>query len=344
MGLSPEAKAYLISGTGIVAALLPFLGVSLIPIPFPIVHALMYVGTSVWTYCLELVAGLPQHPRPLADCLIMALNLVIFTMNSVFLMYYLGARDDVRESPAGVKNFVMFFIIFETSIYCVHRYLLHAPRSSVFAPLARYHKMHHARTCDGISGCDLFYMHPVDLLFQFLATSDLGYIGSGCNVETFQFTALLTMWMYVIAHSRVINYTMEEWTHLEHHRDGDYYHGTGVFMDLLMDPKYRAKTDLMTHYVPLWTAVPILYVVMHYVGTAIILSIFLLPVMGDVTYKVIKVHGATHFGGKGFVNCPHCDCVSSTDCSESEHGSPCKDSAAPCAESKTLCAESKKAA
>ena len=55
--------------------------------------------------------------------------------------------------------------------------------------------MHHARTCDGISGMDLFYMHPVDLVMQFLATSDLAYIGSGCDFVTFKFTTLLTMWM-----------------------------------------------------------------------------------------------------------------------------------------------------
>ena len=27
------------------------------------------------------------------------------------------------------------------------------------------------------------------------------------------------------------------WDHLEHHRDGSYYHGTGVFADLLFDKK-----------------------------------------------------------------------------------------------------------
>lgn len=178
---------------------------------------------------------------------IMALNLSIFAANTHVLGAYIERTNPTVEQYGygwGLWGCFMFFVIFELSIYCCHRFLLHGC-------LYKYHKMHHARTCDGISGMDLFYMHPVDLVMQFLATSDLAYIGSGCDFVTFKFTTLLTMWMYVMAHSRIINVAMDEWDHLEHHRDGSYYHGTGVFADLLFDKKYREKNRYRRHLVEL---------------------------------------------------------------------------------------------
>jgi hypothetical protein len=274
-------------------------------IPFAFIHAGMYVFVSLWTYVLELIAGLSQHPRPLEDMAIMALNLSIFAVNTHVLSGYIEKTNPSLEQSgmmSGLGNFVMFFVIFELSIYCVHRFLLHGC-------LYKYHKMHHARTCDGISGCDLFYMHPVDLCMQFLATSDLAYIGSGVDLVTFKFTTLLTMWMYVLAHSRIINVSMAEWGHLEHHRDGSYYHGTGVFADLLFDKKYRANTNIMTNYVPVWTVSPLLFFVVQYFGVYPVLCGFLLPVMGHCTYKVWEIHGAS----KGFFNLVNhregCECT-----------------------------------
>jgi hypothetical protein len=278
-----------------------------IHIPFAFVHAGMYVFVSLWTYVLELIAGLSQHPRPIEDMAIMALNLSIFAVNTHVLSGIIEKRPSFYEAGlfSGLGSFLMFFFIFELSIYCVHRFLLHGC-------LYKYHKMHHARTCDGISGCDLFYMHPVDLIMQFLATSDLAYIGSGVDMVTFKFTTLLTMWMYVMAHSRIINVSMEEWGHLEHHRDGSYYHGTGVFADLLFDKKYRENTSIMTNYVPIWTAAPILYFVVQYFGVYPVLCGFLLPVMGHVTYKVWEVYGMSA-QSKGLHNllCVRagCECV-----------------------------------
>jgi hypothetical protein len=155
-------------------------------------------------------------------------------------------------------------------------------------------------------------MHPVDLVMQFLATSDLAYVASGCDLVTFKFTTLLTMWMYVMAHSRIVNVSMEEWTHLEHHRDGTYYHGTGVFADLLFDKKYRANTNIMSQYVPVWTASPILYFVVQYFGVYPVLGGFLLPIMGNITYKVWEVYGMspTSKGVHNLLNVrTDCDCT-----------------------------------
>jgi hypothetical protein len=274
-------------------------------IPFAFIHAGMYLFVSLWTYVLELIAGMSQHPRPLEDMAIMALNLSIFAVNTHVLSGTIERNHPVvkeGELFSGLGRFAMFFIIFELSIYFVHRFLLHGM-------FYKYHKMHHARTCDGISGCDLFYMHPVDLVWQFLATSDLAYLGSGVDLVTFKFTALLTMWMYVMAHSRIINVSMAEWGHLEHHRDGSYYHGTGVFADLLFDPKYRANTSIMTNYVPVWTAAPLLFFVVQYFGVYPVLCGFLLPVMGHVTYKVWEIYGVK----KGCQNLLHhresCECM-----------------------------------
>jgi hypothetical protein len=264
-------------------------------IPFAFIHAGMYVFVSIWTYVLELIAGLSQHPRPLEDMAIMALNLSIFAVNTHVLVGHIERQPEGSMS-GKLGSFIMFFVIFELSIYCVHRFLLHGC-------LYKYHKMHHARTCDGISGCDLFYMHPVDLCMQFLATSDLAYIGAGVDMVTFKFTTLLTMWMYVMAHSRIVNVSMEEWGHLEHHRDGSYYHGTGVFADLLFDKKYRANTNIMTNYVPVWTVSPILFFVVQYFGVYPVLCGFLLPVMGHCTYKVWELYGSPLSpGSKGYFN------------------------------------------
>jgi hypothetical protein len=287
--------AYVIAVGGIVAAIAPFIALKFLS--FPIVHASMYVGTSVWTYCLELIAGLPQHPRPLPDILIMALNLTIFTANSYFLTFYLTKRDELRDNEAGVGNFLLFFLLFETSIYCVHRYLLHE------SWLKKYHLMHHARTCDGISGCDLFYMHPIDLLFQFLATSDFGYICSGSDQHSFEFTAMLTMWLYVVAHSRIIEYTLSEFKHLQHHRDGTEHHGTGVFMDLLMSKECRETTNIWTDYVPTWVVAPLLYLLSRTVGNTAVLTLGLLPIMGHTTYKVFQTHGIANFATKPIAPC-----------------------------------------
>jgi hypothetical protein len=274
-------------------------------VPFALIHAGMYVFVSLWTYILELIAGLPQHPRPVEDVAIMALNVSVFAVNTHVLSGYIQKNNPESGLLSGLGSFVVFFVIFELSIYFVHRFLLHGF-------LYKYHKMHHARTCDGISGCDLFYMHPVDLCMQFLATSDLAYIGSGCDIVTFKFTTLLTMWMYVMAHSRIINVSMAEWGHLEHHRDGSYYHGTGVFADLLFDKKYRANTNIWTNYVPVWTAAPILFFVVRYFGVYPVLCGFLLPVMGHVTYKVWEIYGMS-LNSKGVHNLMHCrtgcDCV-----------------------------------
>jgi len=260
-------------------------------IPFAFIHSGMYVLTSAWTYVLELIAGMSQHPRPVEDMAIMALNLSIFAANTHVLGAYIERTNPTVEQYGygwGLWGCFMFFVIFELSIYCCHRFLLHGC-------LYKYHKMHHARTCDGISGMDLFYMHPVDLVMQFLATSDLAYIGSGCDFVTFKFTTLLTMWMYVMAHSRIINVAMDEWDHLEHHRDGSYYHGTGVFADLLFDKKYREKigtAGIWSNYVPVWTATPILFFLVHYFGVYAVLCSFLLPIMGHITYKVWEVYGS----------------------------------------------------
>jgi hypothetical protein len=275
-------------------------------IPFAFIHTGMYVFVSLWTYLLELCAGMSQHPRPLEDMAIMALNLSIFAVNTHVVGNYIERTNPVPKNIfSGLGQFGMFFFIFELSIYCVHRFLLHGF-------LWKYHKMHHARTCDGISGCDLFYMHPVDLLMQFLATSTLAYLGSGVDHVTFRFTTLLTMWMYVMAHSRIVNVVGDEWTHLEHHRDGSYYHGTGVFADLLFDKKYRANTDIWSQYVPVWVASPLLYIIVQYFGVYPVLGGFLIPVMGNITYKVHQMYGLG-LSSKGVKNLLHhreaCDCT-----------------------------------
>merc|ERR1719375_1147553 len=67
-------------------------------IPFAFIHAGMYLFVSLWTYVLELIAGMSQHPRPLEDMAIMALNLSIFAVNTHVL------SDTIERNHPVVKE------------------------------------------------------------------------------------------------------------------------------------------------------------------------------------------------------------------------------------------------
>jgi hypothetical protein len=66
-------------------------------VPFALIHSGMYVFVSLWTYVLELIAGLSQHPRPLEDMAIMALNLSIFAVNTHVLSGYIERTNPSPE-------------------------------------------------------------------------------------------------------------------------------------------------------------------------------------------------------------------------------------------------------
>lgn len=225
----------------------------------------VYLVFSVWSTVLETLSGLSWQKRPLKDYLIIIGNVATVFFNVVLLCY------SVRNNPpCGVLRFVSFFFIFDVLIYCVHR-LFHKS-----AYLYKHvHSMHHRRRCNDVCAIDLFYMHPLDCLLQFIMPINLAFWIAGMDTSQAIFAASSAVIFNTLAHSRLYAYD-----HLKHHGHEAVSYGVGVFMDKLMGTAYLPVTTV----VGTWAGVVVSYYLFQLMGA----WIAILPIT-YMAYENVKV-------------------------------------------------------
>merc|ERR1711920_266620 len=229
-----------------------------------------YMITVVWCSLLERFLGYSTPKRPLTDYVVIALNVGLVFFNVVYLCH--SVRDN---QPSGVLNFFAFFCLFDFFLYSMHRFVLHQFRSFYKA----FHSWHHRRNGDSVCALDLFFMHPVDCIIQFLIPIDISFWVAGLDTQTALVCGCLAVMFNTLAHSRV---AAED--HLDHHANEAVSFGIGIFMDMLLGTSKLT----MGRMIATWVAI----IVGHYVFQAVGAYIVVMP-LANMIYLTATSSGPT---------------------------------------------------